>query len=1351
MRRIPMQHFLRQRGTTLTLDTLVESSIMLGFKSTFALSILLLRRSKMPFTVSSVKYVPKPQTIYMVPATNVKGAGPSILESRGSYSSVRPDSPKFASSDYVSSSGHGYSHKGDQFYAEKVPDYAGIERRQYGDRQSTYLGRDLQSEPTGRYADSLGLSHQNQNDMYDRIDQALLRQEQLLKAQSLQSASLDGTARQADYLAARGTTSRHPTQDLLSYGGRMDADPRSLTMLSASSYSGQQAPSILGAAPRRNMDDLMYTQSSSNPGYGVSLPPGRDYATGKGLHGTSLELDYPSSTLSRGGPTRIDDHKDDKAGYLREFELREEERRREHLRERERDREREKERERERERERDRERRILERREKERDRERKRGLETKHNRTPPRVSRDRRGSSLAKEGKLLRRNSPHRDALHRHHSPVKEKRREYVCKVYSSSLVDVERDYLSIDKRYPRLFVSPEFSKAVVNWPKENLKLPIHSPVSFEHDFIEEERLTELKGSSAELLAEETTKSGNTVWSAKMILMSGLSKNAMEELSSEKIYDNRIPHICNIIRLAVLRKEKSLMAIGGPWNSADGGDPSVDDTSLVRTALRHAKNITPLDLQYCCHWNRFLEIHYDRFGSDGLFSHKEVTVLFVPDLSECLPSLEAWKDQWFAHKKAVAERERQLTLKKERSREKKDGIKDKEKDSTKDLKKDSTNLKMSTSSGQSEDVDKKDKDVNDVKGITVEEKVDGNDKRLEKKGGTETGKENMTVEKKEQGESVSAQTSGVVKPAKKKIIKKIVKQKVVDKTAHDSASKQNDSPDEKNNGDKNANSEIPNLPDESSGAPAGVKTFVRKKVIRKVPVVKTARNEDSEDKPKDNSDPCTAAVVQRTAVKTTVKKKIIKRVAKRKVEGLESGDRIADTKKDVDRDEIKVVGAIDETENMVGQAADADNQVSEIKRSEKKMVPRTNTKTLITKMQDDTVDPSKTEIKTDKDDKDEKRTGEKSGQGIKVEIEVDKQKISLKDDHSSKDGKSKDGEKSKDEREKKDNDGKDESRSKSKNELKEKRKPEEPPRHPGLILQTKCSKDSKLHSVSLSLDSVLDYTDKDIDESSFELSLFAESLYEMLQYQMGCRLLTFLQKLRINFVAKRNQRKRQRDEAHEKKRDKKSPAKRLRTNDLHVKDSTEIDGVAHPDANKTMAEEDKFVDHVDELKMEDETDGDEDPEEDPEEYEEMEESSMQHESSYVNNEEEGKTDLSAEPEKVSGMETDKAEETLKEKPKAAETKPKSGEEMRKRKDGERETSSVKEAAVDKELLQAFRFFDRNRVGYIRVEDMRLIIHNLGKFLSHRDVKELVQSALLESNTGRDDRILYNKLVRMFDT
>ncbi|KAA8530025.1 hypothetical protein F0562_034559 [Nyssa sinensis] len=523
-----------------------------------------------------------------VPAISAKGAGPSALEGRTGYSSAMPESPKFTS------------------------------EGKYGERQGAYTGRDLQSEPTGRYADSIGFSHQHQPDMYDRMDQALLlRQEQMLKAQSLQSASLDEGSRQADYLAARGATIHHPAQDLVTYGGRMDVESRSLSMLSGSSYGGQHAPSILGAAPRRNVDDIMYAQTSSNPGYGVSLPPGRDYATGKGLHGTPLESDFPGSVLSRGGHPRIDEHNDDKGGYARGLERREEDRRRELLREREKDREREKERERERKREREREKeRILERREKERDRERKRGPEIRHERTPPRISRDHRGSSLTKDRRSLRRDSPRHEALHRRHSPVKEKRREYVCKVYSSSLIDIERDYLSIDKRYPRLYISPECSKVVVNWPKENLRLSIRTPVSFEHDFVEEEAAAEQKEPAAIPSADEPIRSehGITVWNAKMILMSGLSQNAQEEVSSEKSYDDRVPHFCNILRFAILRKDHSFMAIGGPWDTVDGGDPSVDDSSLVRTVLRYAKDVTQLDLKNCQHWNRFLEIHYDRIG-----------------------------------------------------------------------------------------------------------------------------------------------------------------------------------------------------------------------------------------------------------------------------------------------------------------------------------------------------------------------------------------------------------------------------------------------------------------------------------------------------------------------------------------------------------------------------------------------------------------------------------------------------------------------------------------------------------------------------------------------------------------
>jgi hypothetical protein len=174
-----------------------------------------------------------------VSGMGAKGSGTSALEGRSGYGSAISDSAKIAAGDYSLSSGHGYGHKSDQLFSDKISGYSSIDRHQYGERQGAYTGRDLQNVPAGRFGDSIGFDNQHKSDIYDRMDQALLlRQEQMLKAQSLQSASLDGGSRQADYLAARGTSIRHPAQDLISYGGRIDADPRSLSMLSGSSYSG---------------------------------------------------------------------------------------------------------------------------------------------------------------------------------------------------------------------------------------------------------------------------------------------------------------------------------------------------------------------------------------------------------------------------------------------------------------------------------------------------------------------------------------------------------------------------------------------------------------------------------------------------------------------------------------------------------------------------------------------------------------------------------------------------------------------------------------------------------------------------------------------------------------------------------------------------------------------------------------------------------------------------------------------------------------------------------------------------------------------------------------------------------
>ncbi|KAJ1380705.1 hypothetical protein SESBI_45786 [Sesbania bispinosa] len=174
----------------------------------------------------------------------------------------------------------------------------------------------------------------------------------------------------------------------------------------------------------------------------------------------------------------------------------------------------------------------------------------------------------------------------------------------------------------------------------------------------------------------------------------------------------------------------------------------------------------------------------------------------------------------------------------------------------------------------------------------------------------------------------------------------------------------------------------------------------------------------------------------------------------------------------------------------------------------------------------------------------------------------------------------------------------------------------------------------------------------------------------------------------------------------------------------------DVSNPTQADNEKAVVENDNSSDKEDDVKMEDETEEEEDPEEDPEEDEEMENGSPQHDSS---------NDKKAEQEQQ--MKLLRGEIKVKDEVKESKADVQLNEEKEGKVDkSKKETPAAKEVAVDKELLQ--------------VEDMRLIIHSLGMFFSHRDVKhsnalflkqELVQSALLESNTGRDDRILYNKV------
>jgi hypothetical protein len=454
------------------------------------------------------------------------------------------------------------------------------------------------------------------------------------------------------------------------------------------------------------------------------------------------------------------------------------------------------------------------------------------------------------------------------------------------------------------------------------------------------------------------------------------------------------------------------------------------------------------------------------------------------------------------------------------------------------------NVKESASSV----INNKDKDGNYIKGKTTECRSGENDKKAEKKDEPETADEGKNVDKKDQGGAAGLQTAGTMKSGKK-IIRRIVKQKVTNKTAdsENSISKKNELADEGVEGNS-GRSEISLEQSESPADTSGVKTFVRKKVIRKVPVGKSTQNKENdlqsemkagkdctEDKPKNTSDTSTPIVTQGTGIKTTIKKKIIKKVLKRKLTGAGASGGTGDLKKDDKKDEEKVVQAGKETENTGEKTAETGNQEREAKDSEKKVIHNTKSKSPIAEKQASV--PIFNKIKAVKED--EKEIDQKSSSGTKTEVKADRLKVAPKDSANSKGGKLKDDEKSKEE--KKDKDGK---------EVREKRKPEEPPRHPGFILKTKGNKESKVgfaycltHScvtnsyvenilpkathinchcvvkkikfdwqfgtsclhlyyflmlhfllqprfLSLSLDSLLDYTDKDVEESTFEVCLY---------------------------------------------------------------------------------------------------------------------------------------------------------------------------------------------------------------------------------------------------------------------
>lgn len=190
-----------------------------------------------------------------------------------------------------------------------------------------------------------------------------------------------------------------------------------------------------------------------------------------------------------------------------------------------------------------------------------------------------------------------------------------------------ERDVLSLRQRYPKLQISPDFYQAVShlasNYPLSGPRLPIHCVSRMTIDY--EAQTVVSQPPSQELPPLDPA---NPIrYFARVMLLTGAP-------TSCKAKDLPLQ-----LKFIVGKRDKSeLMCLGGPWLPSDGPDPGNNPSALINTAIRTVKEQTDVDLSACTQWARFLELQYSRNEQDGAV--REVSVLFVPDVWNALPSYE---------------------------------------------------------------------------------------------------------------------------------------------------------------------------------------------------------------------------------------------------------------------------------------------------------------------------------------------------------------------------------------------------------------------------------------------------------------------------------------------------------------------------------------------------------------------------------------------------------------------------------------------------------------------------------------------------------------------------------------
>eukprot|EP01133_Synstelium_polycarpum_P000446 gene446-532_t len=204
--------------------------------------------------------------------------------------------------------------------------------------------------------------------------------------------------------------------------------------------------------------------------------------------------------------------------------------------------------------------------------------------------------------------------------------KKYATRIPDHSFTQIDYDFIHLKKLFPKLHISPDFTRLVASWVDvtSETRMNLHQPTPFVIDS-KELNMPQVRVEDTTIPANGHHLQDNIKFNAKVMLFQQIPSS----ISSQNLNKR--------LKFLVTKNEKDISCLGGTWDPKIDGDDVNDPQTLIRTAIRATKDYTQFDLEKVTKWIKFMEVHYYRPPTETVAQYQEVTVVFVPDLSEIAP------------------------------------------------------------------------------------------------------------------------------------------------------------------------------------------------------------------------------------------------------------------------------------------------------------------------------------------------------------------------------------------------------------------------------------------------------------------------------------------------------------------------------------------------------------------------------------------------------------------------------------------------------------------------------------------------------------------------------------------